>query len=197
MSMIRRKCRSLQFNMLKVLACSTVISLLSSAAIAAQPPQVRPAPSDSVPQPPSEPGILIFVFQPGLNYIYREALEIHITDGRDTVTIEGLELMSDASEPWPHSIPINTPSSGSLRMWFAFTSPVGDTISSGEMEIPLQSGLVWRVTFTGTDHNPTMFCADCIGKEVFPIRNGFRQNEKDSMWVYWAGSHGGRGVFDR
>jgi len=163
----------------------------------AQSPFDRPAMSDSIPKPPSEPGVLTFVYKQGLPSIYREALEFGLTDGQDTVAMEGISFYIDDGETWPHSKPIHTPPSGTLILWFSFVTPVGDTISSGKMEIPFRSGYIWRITFTCDSRNPTMFCSDCLGNQAFAIRDGFEKGLSDSVWVYWAGSQGGRGVFDR
>ena len=163
----------------------------------AQSPFDRPAPADSIPKPPTDPGLLIFVYQPGLPPIYREALELSFTDGKDTITMEGLEFAPDEREPWPHPGTINTPANGNLTMWFSFVTPVGDTISSGRLDLPFLSGYVWRITFTCANRNPTMFCADCLGKQAFVIRDGFAKGPSDSVWVYWAGSEQGRGLLER
>jgi hypothetical protein len=174
-----------------------LIVILLCGVVYAQTPFEKPVIPDTLPKPPSQPGVLIFVYEPGLSYIYREALEFGFTEGKDTITMEGISLYIGEGEKWPRSEPINTPSSGKLKLWFAFTSPVGDTISSGKMEIPFRSGYIWRVTFTGANRNPTQFCADCLGKQSFAIRDGFRQEPADSVWVFWAGSKRGAGVFER
>jgi ABC-type cobalt transport system substrate-binding protein len=174
-----------------------ILAFLFCGIACAQPPLERPAIQDSIPQQSPQPGVLLFVFQPGLPYIYREGLELSFTDGKDTISMEGISFYIDEGEKWPHSKPIWTPASGKLKLLFAFMSPVGDTISSGRMEIPFRSGYVWRITFTGASRNPTQFCADCLGKQSFSITDGFRQEPADSVWVYWAGSKGGAGVFER
>ncbi len=118
-------------------------------------------------------------------------LHVRLADGHSTWTFGPEDLGLDAryaAQWWTPEVA--TENSGTLSMAFWFLSPEGDTVSAGEVSMPLRDDWRWHIGIHGAaGRRYFQGCFGCSGAEPFEIRvPAYATTDSDSVWVIWGGN---------
>jgi hypothetical protein len=116
-----------------------------------------------------------------------DMLSVTVRDGDRIWTWHGSDFRGTVESPTPGTPPRVTRTNGTLEVSFALEAS-DKTVSSGSITLPLREDWVWGVTVTAATTDPQEGCFGCFGSKAFPLAEGYRTPEGDSIWLVWGGN---------
>ena len=114
-------------------------------------------------------------------------LVVTVRDGGQSWQWRGADFRSTPDLGMPHSGHHETRTHGTMDVAFALVHQA-DTITSGQVSIPLRIGWRWRVDFMNATSDPIQLCFGCFGSVAFALPPAYRTVGRDSLWVVWGGN---------
>ena len=83
---------------------------------------------------------------------------------------------------------VGTFAAGTLHISYALVTDANQTVSRGELELPLRSDWRYGIDILPDTSDPTRHCFGCMGSRSFALLPEWRAPAFDSVYVVWGGN---------
>lgn len=115
-------------------------------------------------------------------------LRVRLSDGARTHNLGPADFTTGGASAPHRSRELPTRQRGTLRVAFALVAGAGDTVSRGEVELPLRRDWRYGVDIMPDTADPTRFCFGCQGSRAFGLAAAYAGPAADSVYVVWGGN---------